>query len=126
MSRIRGEDTGPEQLVRLFLRSVCIRYRPNDKRLPGRPDLVVPRARTAIFVHGCYWHRHEGCPLATAPKSNAEFWATKFAGNVERDRRKEQALRELGWVVEVIWECEIERPGALELLALKLMANMEE
>jgi DNA mismatch endonuclease (patch repair protein) len=126
MSRIRGADTEPEKLVRLFLRSVGIHYRLNAKRLPGRPDIVVPRARTAIFVHGCYWHRHEGCPLTTTPKSNAEFWARKFAGTVERDRRKEQALRELGWVVEVVWECEIERPGVLDLLALNLLVSMDE
>lgn len=126
MSRIRGADTEPEQLVRLFLRSVGIRYRLNDKRLPGRPDIVVPRARTAIFVHGCYWHRHEGCQLTTTPKSNSDFWARKFEGNVERDRRKERVLRELGWVVEVVWECEIEQPGVLDLLALNLLSSMDE
>ncbi len=112
--------------MRLFFRLVGIRYRLNDKRLPGRPDIVVPSARTAIFVHGCYWHRHEGCPLTTVPKSNSEFWAKKFAGNVERDRRKERALQELGWVVEVIWACQIERPGVLDFLALKLLANKYE
>lgn len=126
MSRIRGSDTVPEHLVRLFLRSVGIRYRLNDRRLPGRPDIVVPRAKTVVFVHGCYWHRHQGCSLTTTPKSNTEFWTSKFAGNVERDRRKEQALRELGWTVEVIWECEIHQPGALELLSLNVLANMPE
>ena len=111
--------------MRLFLRSVGIRYSLNDKRLPGRPDIVVPSARTAVFVHGCYWHRHEACPLTTTPKSNSEFWARKFEGNVARDRRKEQALRELGWTVEVVWECEIERPGVLDLLALNILARSD-
>jgi DNA mismatch endonuclease, patch repair protein len=126
MSRIRGADTEPEQLVRLFLRSVGIRYRLNDRRLVGRPDIVVPKAKTAIFVHGCYWHRHQGCPLTTTPKSNPEFWAHKFEGNVARDRRKERALRELGWTVEVIWECEILKPGVLELLAFNLLAAIND
>jgi DNA mismatch endonuclease, patch repair protein len=118
MSGIRGRDTQPELRVRRYLYSRGLRYRLNKKGMPGRPDLVFARARVAVFVHGCFWHHHPGCRLAATPGSNTDFWAAKFAQNVERDHRKEAELRELGWRVEIVWECEgLER---LERLAAVL------
>ena len=125
MSRIRGADTTPERIVRSFLHRVGIRFRLHVGALPGKPDLVVPAARTAVFVHGCFWHRHAGCHLTTTPSTNASFWAEKFSGNVSRDRRNQRALREMDWKVAVIWECDIDAPGRLELLALELLAEID-
>src|SRR5690348_17123732 len=110
MSRIRAGNTTPELSVRSFLHRVGIRFRVHDPRLPGKPDLVVPRSRTVVFVHGCFWHRHRRCKPTTTPTNNAEFWKTKFRENVARDQRKERALRRLGWRVKVIWECQAQRP----------------
>ena len=84
-----------------------LRFRLHRKDLPGRPDLIFPRHRLAVFVHGCFWHRHEGCRYAYTPKSRVAFWTRKFAGNVARDRRNEDALRDLGWRVLIVWECEV-------------------
>jgi DNA mismatch endonuclease (patch repair protein) len=106
MSGIRGTNTQPELRVRRHLHAAGLRYRLHMKGLPGRPDLVLPRFRTAVFVHGCFWHQHPGCRFATRPGTNAEFWQAKFATNRERDQRKEAELRVLGWRVEVVWECE--------------------
>jgi DNA mismatch endonuclease (patch repair protein) len=106
MSGIRGTNTQPELKVRRHLHSAGLRYRLHKKGLPGRPDLVLPRFRTAVFVHGCFWHQHPGCRFATRPGTNAEFWQAKFATNRERDQRKEAELRALGWRVEIVWECE--------------------
>jgi len=106
MSRVKGKDTKPEKVVRSVLHSLGYRFRLYRKNLPGSPDIVLPKYRTAIFVHGCFWHRHPGCPKATTPKSNLEYWHRKFAENVERDRRKERELARLGWRVMIIWQCE--------------------
>ena len=106
MAGIKGRDTGPERIVRRIAHGLGFRYRLHRKDLPGRPDLVFPRHRLAVFVHGCFWHRHNGCRYAYTPKSRVMFWMEKFAGNVTRDRRNEEALRNLGWRVLVIWECE--------------------
>ena len=106
MSRIRGADTDPELKVRSWLFSHGFRYRKNDKRLPGKPDIVLPKYHTVIFVHGCFWHRH-GCKDTTMPKTRTDFWETKFARNVERDQEHVRALTEAGWNVIVIWECEL-------------------
>lgn len=106
MSGIRGKDTKPELIVRSYLHRAGLRFRLHAK-LPGKPDLVLPRYRTAVFVHGCFWHRHEGCRYATTPASNAEFWQEKFASNVRRDARAKQQLEELGWHVQVIWACQL-------------------
>lgn len=122
MSRIRGANTRPELLVRSFLHRVGIRFRLHAGNLPGKPDLVVPAAKIVVFVHGCFWHRHRGCRLTTSPTANAEFWARKFAGNVERDRRNQRDLRRAGWRVLVLWECQIDKPGWLEALALEILA----
>jgi DNA mismatch endonuclease (patch repair protein) len=106
MSRIRGKDTRPEKLVRSLLHGLGYRFRLNRKDVPGKPDIVLPKYRTAIYVHGCYWHRHAGCHLAYTPKSNLEFWSKKFARNVERDAEVSAALRSTGWKQIVVWECE--------------------
>lgn len=106
MSGIRGRDTQPELSVRRYLHSRGFRFRLHDRRLPGRPDLVLSRYRTAVFVHGCFWHRHHGCRLATRPDTNAAFWQEKLEGNAKRDQQREDELRTLGWKVEVVWECD--------------------
>lgn len=105
MAGIRGTDTNPELLLRRALHRQGFRYRLHDRRLPGRPDLVLPRHKAVIFVHGCFWHRHEGCHWCTTPASNVDFWDAKFASNVERDRRHEHLLREAEWRVAKVWEC---------------------
>jgi len=110
MSRIRGRDTGPELLVRSALHRAGYRFRLHRKDLPGRPDVVLPKYRTIVFVHGCFWHRHAGCRLAYTPKSRAAFWNAKFEANVERDRRNARELHRLGWKVVTVWECEADRP----------------
>ena len=109
MSRIKGNDTKIEVEVRKYLFSKGYRFRKNDKRYPGKPDIVLPKYHVAIFVHGCFWHRHEGCKDATTPKTRTEFWLEKFDKNVKNDQIKQEKLRELGWKVIVIWECELKR-----------------
>ncbi len=109
MSRIKGKDTKIEVEVGKYLFSKGYRFRKNDKRYPGKPDIVLPKYHVAIFVHGCFWHRHEGCKDATTPKTRTEFWLEKFDKNVKNDRIKQEKLRELGWKVIVIWECEIKK-----------------
>ena len=90
-----------------------LRFRLHDRRLPGCPDLVLRKHHTAVFVHGCFWHRHIGCPLTTSPKSNLEFWQQKFDGNVRRDRRNTELLEAAGWRVICVWECELRYPSKL-------------
>lgn len=107
MKGIRSKDTQPEITVRKYLHAQGFRYRLHSRKLPGSPDLVLPRYRVAIFVHGCFWHRHRGCKYATTPSSNAERWKLKFDANTERDARKEAMLRAAGWKVLVVWECEL-------------------
>lgn len=109
MSRIHGKDTKPEEKVRKYLFANGFRYRKNDKKLPGKPDIVLPKYRTCILVNGCFWHKHEGCKYFAWPKNNAEFWKKKITGNVERDLRQQNELRLLGWKVIVIWECELKK-----------------
>lgn len=123
MARVRGKDSGPEWVVRRLLHSMGWRYRLHARDLPGRPDIVVRSRRRAIFVHGCFWHRHEGCRRATMPATRTEFWAAKFAANVERDRRVFEALRTAGWSVLVVWECELRDRDAL---AARLDAFMRD
>jgi DNA mismatch endonuclease (patch repair protein) len=116
MSRIKGRDTTPELRVRKTAHRLGFRYRLHVKALPGTPDIVFPRHRVAIFVHGCFWHRHldSSCKLARLPKSRLDFWLKKLEGNRQRDAKHEQMLRDLGWRVEVIWECETRDPDRLE------------
>jgi DNA mismatch endonuclease (patch repair protein) len=113
MSRIRGENTRPELFVRSLLHNLGYRFRLNRKDVPGKPDIVLPKYRTAVYVHGCFWHRHDGCTFAYTPKSNLEFWKKKFARNVERDAEVASKLSETGWNQMVIWECETRDPVAL-------------
>lgn len=108
MSRIKGRDTAPERRVRSLLHRLGFRFSLRRKDLPGRPDIVLPGRNVAVFVHGCFWHRHKGCDNSVLPKTRAGFWLAKLNGNVERDTRNEAALRDLGWKVLVIWECEVE------------------
>jgi DNA mismatch endonuclease (patch repair protein) len=105
MAGIRGMDTKPEMLVRRALHAQGFRYRLHDRRLPGSPDIVLPRYRAVIFVHGCFWHRHEECRFSTTPSTRPEFWQHKFNSNVERDRRNVEALTSKGWRVAIVWEC---------------------
>lgn len=114
MRSIRQKGTAPEMVVRRIAHAIGARYRLHHKDLPGRPDLVFPSRRLCIFVHGCFWHRHPGCRLASSPGSNVEFWQEKFARNVERDARKENELRAAGWRVEIVWECETRDPVLLK------------
>ena len=107
MSRIRGRDTAPEVAVRSILHRAGFRFRLHARGLPGRPDIVLSRYRTTVFVHGCFWHRHEGCRNATTPSSNRGFWQAKLAENVRRDRRNMEDLRKAGWRVSVVWECDV-------------------
>ena len=105
MSRIRGKDTKPEMIVRSLVHQMGYRFRLHRKDLPGRPDLVLPRHRKIIFVHGCFWHMHRCRYGRVVPKTNTQFWQDKRRGNVERDRRNAAALRKAGWQVLTIWEC---------------------
>ena len=107
MSRIRGQDTKPEEIVRKYLFSKGFRYRKNDRRYPGKPDIVLPKYRAVIFINGCFWHQHAGCRYASIPKSRQDFWLPKLRGNVERDQQNIDALTKSGWRVIVVWECEI-------------------
>lgn len=109
MAAIRREDTQPELFVRRALTSLGVRYRVRNADLPGSPDIANRAGRWAILVHGCYWHRHDGCPRTSTPKRNVEFWLDKFADNVARDARVERALVEGGYRVLIIWECETKR-----------------
>jgi DNA mismatch endonuclease, patch repair protein len=116
MSRIGGKDTKPELALRRALHAAGLRYRLHAKELPGRPDIVFRPKRLAIFVHGCFWHRHQGCRLAYSPKSNIQFWKTKFDSNTARDQRNISALRASGWKCLIVWECETsdaERLGSI-------------
>lgn len=107
MSSIKGKDTAIEVRVRKYLFSLGFRYRKNDKRLPGKPDIVLPKYHTVIFAHGCFWHRHPGCKDATTPKTRTEFWQAKFDRNVENDRIHREQLESSGWRVITLWECDI-------------------
>lgn len=113
MSRVRSKDTGPEMLVRRLVFAMGYRYRLHAKDLPGKPDLVFRRRRKIIFVHGCFWHRHEGCALARLPKSREEFWIPKLEANRERDERNRKELKKAGWKVLTIWECQLDDTGRL-------------
>lgn len=117
MSRVRGKDTAPEMRVRRTFWAAGLRYRLYDKRLPGKPDIVFASRRTVVFVHGCFWHAHDGCPRHRIPKTRADWWGAKIARNVERDARVRHALKAAGWTVFVIWECETENPSKVQALA---------
>lgn len=122
MSSIRSADTRPEMLVRRYLHTAGLRYRLHSGKLHGRPDLVLEQFRAAVFVNGCFWHRHPLCRYATQPTSNVEFWNTKFARNVARDKYNHEALTALGWRALVIWECEARNPNALDQLFWRIVS----
>lgn len=107
MSRIRSKDTSVEKKVRSYLFAQGFRFRKNDPRLPGKPDIVLPKYHTVIFIHGCFWHRHPGCKYATTPSTNAEYWTKKFSRNIENDNKHSQELTSQGWKVLIVWECDI-------------------
>lgn len=108
MSRIRSKDNAPEEKVRKYLFSKGFRYRKNDKKLPGCPDIVLPKYKTVIFVNGCFWHKHD-CKRFVWPSSNEEYWKKKILRNVERDAANMKELKELGWKVLIVWECELKK-----------------
>lgn len=112
MSCIKGKNTRPEEIVRKYLFSQGFRYRKNDKRLPGTPDIVLPKYKTVIFVNGCFWHGHDGCRYFVIPKTNTEFWTKKIETNRNRDLRKINDLQTLGWKVIVVWECQLKKEKA--------------
>ncbi|RWP36328.1 MAG: DNA mismatch endonuclease Vsr [Mesorhizobium sp.] len=130
MRSVRQKDTSPEMKVRSALHAAGLRYRLHVKGLPGTPDLVFPRRKVVVFVHGCFWHRHPGCHLATTPKSRGAFWTEKFRRNRERDAAAAGALRSRGWAVVEVWECEIKRNDYLEpllqILRLAIDARMSQ
>ena len=129
MSQIHGKDTKPEEMVRKYLFSQGFRYRKNDARLPGKPDIVLPKYKTVIFVNGCFWHKHEGCKYFVWPKNNAEFWKEKIEKNAARDQVIYRKLRDLGWNVISIWECELKpatRGSTLNRLIFALNRNYKK
>ena len=126
MSHIRGKNTKPEVTLRKALFAQGFRYRINDKRLPGKPDIVFPKYKTAIFIHGCFWHGHEGCKYAYTPKTNTGFWVQKVQGNKERDIRTQTLLEAQGWNVLVVWECEIKGKEQLNEVASQISAILKK
>lgn len=125
MSQIKCKNTKPEEIVRKYLFAHGFRYRKNDKRLPGTPDIVLPKYKTVIFVNGCFWHGHEGCKYFVWPKSNPEFWKEKIKANIIRDKEKTELLKAKGWKVIIVWECELKpavRIARLERLSEEIEA----
>jgi len=125
MSQIQAKDTKPEMMVRKFLHSNGFRYRLHVKDLPGKPDLVLPKYNSVIFVHGCFWHAHEDCKYFKIPKTRAEWWKKKLYGNKERDEQNIEKLEEEGWNVIVVWECEL-KPDKRENTLTDLIQELEE
>lgn len=115
MSKISGKDTKPEILVRKLLFAKGFRFRKNDKRLPGSPDIVLPKYKTVIFIHGCFWHNHLGCKRSKLPKTNEDFWKKKISENVARDNINIDKIKKMGWKVIIIWQCELEKDISTEL-----------
>lgn len=115
MSKIRSKDTKAEVMVRKWLFAHGFRFRKNDKRYPGKPDIVLPKYKTIIFIHGCFWHSHEGCKRSNMPKSNTEYWSAKLEKNKKRDQEHIQKLKEEGWKVIVLWECELKKDAEKRL-----------
>lgn len=129
MSRIKSSGTKPEELVRKYLFSRGLRYRKNVKDLPGRPDIVLSKYKTVVFVNGCFWHGHSGCKYFVMPKSNVEFWQEKISKTVMRDNETYEKLAELGWNVLLIWECQLKkepREKSLEYLYYNIIRNIKD
>ena len=128
MSHVHSSSTKPEIILRLSLWRMGFRYRVNIKRLPGTPDIVLPKYRTVIFVHGCFWHGHKGCKSYTVPKTNTEFWVAKVARNQERDQEVWRQLEAKGWFVIIVWECELKKKvlsETVERVAAEIVRNGE-
>lgn len=123
MSRIRDRDTAPEMKVRYALHKMGFRYRLHVHDLPGKPDIVLPKYNTVIFVNGCFWHRHAGCPYSYTPKSRTEFWQKKFDENIRRDKKNRDALQKKGWKVATIWECQTKDAMLLEKAIKKIFSD---
>jgi DNA mismatch endonuclease (patch repair protein) len=123
MSRIRGKNTKPELMVRSALHANGFRFRLNDAKLPGKPDIVLPKHRTLIFVNGCFWHGHSGCRYFVIPGTRTQWWLNKISGNKRNDIAKQKQLRKLGWRVIVLWECRL-RPGKRDRTFLKLIETL--
>ena len=129
MSRIKGKDTKPEMIVRKYLHAQGFRYRLHVKDLPGKPDIVLPKYKTVIFVHGCFWHGHEGCRYYVVPKTRTEWWLNKINGNIANDLKKEMALWEAGWKVLRVWECDLKsgkREDTLSALINHVVAHINQ
>jgi DNA mismatch endonuclease, patch repair protein len=124
MAHIRSKNTKPERIVRSLLHRMGYRFRLYRRDLPGCPDIVMPKYKAVVFVHGCFWHQHKRCRDGVAPKTKQKYWRPKLIGNVQRDKEHVQSLREMGWRVVVIWECEAERK--LDMVAKKLNAVLLE
>ena len=121
MSRIRSRDTRPELVVRSALHRLGYRFRIHKKDLPGKPDIVLAKYRTVIFVNGCFWHQHKGCKYAYQPKTRVKFWREKLQGNSERDIRTRKKLRRMDWNAQVIWECQTKNPAKLNKYLTRLL-----
>ena len=119
MSRIKSKDTKPEILVRKFLFSKGFRYKLHDKSLPGKPDIVLPKYKTVIFVHGCFWHGHKGCKYAKLPETRKSFWYEKIRRNMELDSINKKTLRKRGWTIIEIWQCQLKKHGAIKLIKVE-------
>lgn len=124
MAKVRGKNTKPELVVRSMLHSMGYRFRLHRRDLPGSPDIVFPSRRAVLFVHGCFWHRHEGCRLASTPKTRARFWSAKFEANVKRDQQTVSRLNALGWNSAVVWGCETRDPISLRAKLDKIMGDL--
>lgn len=127
MSRIRNKNTKPELVVRSMLHQMGFRFTvngPKNKTLPGKPDIVLPKHKAVVFVHGCYWHRHKNCKEATTPKTRTEWWQEKFDGNVARDKKNMRLLKKDGWKVIVVWECSTKKKAGLEKTSRQLLRHL--
>ena len=129
MSQIRSKNTKPEELVRKYLFSRGLRFRKNDKRYPGHPDIVLPKYKTIVFINGCFWHMHEGCSRSVLPKSNTDYWVPKLERNKEKDMESKRLLSEQGWNVIIVWECDLkknERQSTLDQLYESIIQNEKD
>lgn len=124
MSKVTAKDTRPEVKIRKHLFSEGFRYRKNDKRFPGKPDIVLPKYKTVIFVHGCFWHHHANCRAAALPQTNYEFWKDKMLTNVKRDKKNQNDLKKLGWKIIIVWQCQIKNRKLFENTMKKVIKKI--